>query len=106
MRELTPDELQDMRDNHDPVIIDVLPNKYYRKQHIPGALNIEGGDLDMVEDLLDEDRQIVVYCMDDECGASPQAAKQLEEMGFTAVYDLPSGIEGWKEAGHRAATSV
>jgi rhodanese-related sulfurtransferase len=106
MDEITPEELQDMRDNDDPVIIDVLPHKYFRKQHIPGALNIEGDNLDLAEQLLDKDRPIVVYCMDDQCGASPQAAKNLEAKGFKNVYDLPSGIEGWKEAGYPVQTSV
>ncbi len=106
MEEITPEELQDMRDNDDPVVIDVLPHKYFRKQHIPGALSIDGDDLDLAERLLDKDRPIVVYCMDEDCGASPQAAKNLEEKGFKNVYDLPSGIEGWKETGYRFASSA
>jgi rhodanese-related sulfurtransferase len=106
MEEVTPAELQDMQANDDPVIIDVLPNKYFRKRHIPGAINIEMGDIELVSEFVDEDRAIVVYCMDEQCGLSPQAAEKLESLGYTSVFDLPSGIDGWEDAGMRTATST
>mgnify|MGYP002762802077 CR=1 FL=1 len=106
MNEVSPEDLRAMMDDEDPVVIDVLPHKYFRKQHVPGAINIEVGDLDIAEDLFDKNRVLVVYCMDEQCGASPKAVETLENMGFENVYDMPSGIDGWKQAGFAVKSSI
>jgi len=81
----------------------VLSKEYYDKNHIPGSKNIP---LDQLEEQApkefpDKGREIVVYCASLECQASPKAAKQLEEMGYTNVSDFESGVQGWKDAGFK-----
>ena len=71
----------------------------FRKQHLPGAINVP---LDEVEETVPKitakNQQLIVYCYDEECQASPKAAQTLEEMGYDVI-DLEQGIEGWKDAG-------
>ena len=46
-------------------LLDVLPAVTYRKEHLPGAINIPLKELDRAAAAgLDRDRPIVVYCFD------------------------------------------
>jgi len=90
--------------NEDQLVIDVLPEEMFNAQHIPGAVNVPVSDptfIKQVEDLADtRDDPIVVYCADSECDASPKAAQQLEDNGFTNIVDFEGGIAEWREAGY------
>lgn len=102
IRPITPEEL-DEHLAHAPnaIIINALSHDMFRKQHIPGSINVP---LDQVKDLMPtlttKNQQLILYCHNEECGASPKAAKLLEEMGYEDILDLEVGIEGWKEAGY------
>ena len=102
---ITPQQLREMYENdEDFVLLDVLAEKYFRKQHIPGALNIQVADIkEVVPKIVRKDRTIVVYCYDIDCGASPQAAKILEQLGYENILDLEEGIVAYKEAGYSVA---
>jgi rhodanese-related sulfurtransferase len=43
--------------------------------------------------------EIVVYCKDKSCSASPKAAEELLSMGFQNLKDYEGGLEAWKEEG-------
>lgn len=61
--------------------------------------------LKKVQDLAkDKSAKIVVYCSSLECDASPTAAKNLDEAGFTEVYEFEGGMKEWKEAGYHVET--
>jgi len=46
-------------------LIDVMPEKEYADEHLPGALNIPLKDLDRTSIAqLDRDRPVIVYCYD------------------------------------------
>ena len=68
----------------------------YREGHIPGAVSIPRGVLEMRIDEVttDEKRPIVLYC-----GGSPSAlsAQALGEMGYRDVESLSGGLRGWRE---------
>jgi len=104
MQTLTTEQLDELRDRHaDLVIINVLPAETYEKAHIPGSENIPLKDDDFLERaeraLGDKDKPIVVYCANEQCDASPKAARKLEEAGFSEVYDYEGGTEAWRDAG-------
>lgn len=92
---------QKMENDGDFVLVDVLGEDHFEQEHLPGAVNIP---LDQVgseaRERFDEDQEIVVYCKDEECSASPKAAEKLEALGFENVLDFEAGIEGWKQAGN------
>lgn len=94
----------------DCVVVDVLPRNKHEKKHIPGARNVplEGGRFPQrVEQLVggDKRRKLVVYCSDEACDASPEAARQLEEDGFQNVFDLHEGLAGYEASGRPVATA-
>ena len=100
MNTLTREELKSMLDNGNVTLIEVLNEDEYKKSHIKGAINIPLKEIGTrAKEQFTEDEKIVVYCADFECSASPTAAKKLEDMGFSSVYDFTGGKKDWKEAG-------
>ncbi|WP_163559691.1 rhodanese-like domain-containing protein [Halomonas sp. NO4] len=103
MKAITRDELKVMNETeHDDfVLINVLPRDAFNKQHIRTSINIPVKDANFVEKVEDvvgsKERKVVVYCANFDCDASPKAAKQLEEAGFTQVYDYEGGTQDWFE---------
>jgi len=90
--------------NGDVPLINVLPEEHFRKQHIPGSVNVpleKDSFLQRVESLAgSKAAKIVVYCADSDCNASPKAARKLEEAGFENVADFAGGTEEWRAAGY------
>lgn len=108
METLTTDQLVEaMRHNERFVLINVLSEEEFKKSHIPGSINIPLNQTDFIhaveEAVGDNDAQVVVYCADADCSASPQAARQLEGAGFTNVYDYEGGMDAWREADNQVA---
>lgn len=90
-------------DMDDPLLlIDVLPEDSYLERHLPGAVNVpidEPEFINRVETLAEsKTRDIIVYS-DVHDRASPLAAEQLRQAGFTRVVVLEGGMTQWKEAG-------
>jgi rhodanese-related sulfurtransferase len=85
-------------------VLNVLPEEAFAKEHIPGSSNIplhQGNFTWKVEAAVgSKDRRIVVYCANNECSASKDAAHQLEKAGFTNVFAYEGGMKDWKEAGY------
>lgn len=86
----------------DFVLVDVLGTESFKWKHIPTSKDI---DVDEIEDraakeLPDKNEEIIVYCASKTCQASPNAARKLEEMGYTNVIDFEDGLAGWQEAGY------
>ncbi len=67
---------------------------------IPGALLLTSYDYDLTELPEGKGSSLVFYCASTMCSAAPQAARKAVEAGYTDVYILPEGIQGWVEAGH------
>lgn len=92
----------------DFVLLEVLPKESYEESHLPGAINIplgDGFDDKAVHALPDKEQEIVVYCADENCSASPTASKKLEDLGYRRVYDYEFGKADWKAAGLALSSS-
>lgn len=49
-----------------PTVLEVLPRPYWRKHHLPGALNLPPDQVATVRELVpDPEAELVVYCWDD-----------------------------------------
>jgi len=82
-------------------LVETLLPREYEKWHLPGAINIHFNKIGKeARERFSEDDQIVVYCHDEECRASPIAAEKLEKMGYNNVYEFSGGKAAWKEAGY------
>ncbi len=82
-----------------PLVVDVREREEFVQGHIPGAVFIPRGylELQIEQHLPQRDRPLVVYC----AGGvrSLLAARSLIEMGYTNVLSLTGGYNGWKNAG-------
>lgn len=92
--------LEKMNNGDDFKLIEVLSPDQYQKEHIKGAINIPLSEIGKkAKNELNKDEDIVVYCSDKNCKASPTAAEKLEQIGFKNVYDYEAGKKDWIEAG-------
>lgn len=99
---ISRNELKEKLDRgNDFQLVEVLPQDQYLEEHLPQAINIPGGELrDQAPEIVpDRGREIVVYCANPSCRASPRAARILTELGYTKVKDYAGGKEHWKEGG-------
>ncbi|MFB6145819.1 MAG: rhodanese-like domain-containing protein [Candidatus Nanohaloarchaea archaeon] len=98
---VSTEEFEDLRENPEVKVVDVLSTEHFSEGHIPGAINIplENIASEALKEF-DKSDDIVVYCKDLDCSASPKAAEKLESLGFRNVYDYEVGLKGWKESGH------
>lgn len=102
IKSISAEELQQKLtgDSH-PILINTLPYDAYEAKHIPGSLHIPTDDIDRVKDLIpDKGEEIVVYCANSDCDASPNAAEKLMDMGYENVLDFEAGLAGWRQAGY------
>jgi phage shock protein E len=88
----------------DVTVIDVRTPAEYAAGHLPGAVNIdvESGSFEQQVGQLPKDGTYFVYCHSG--NRSGVATDQMAALGFTHLYDLQGGIEGWQSAGGRVVT--
>ncbi|MBD3214971.1 MAG: rhodanese-like domain-containing protein [Candidatus Lokiarchaeota archaeon] len=93
--------LIEFRENDkDFVLIEVLSEDQYEKEHIPGAINIPEERIETdVPKKFDKNFPIVVYCASYSCHSSTNSARKLIKMGYKNVYDFKAGKRGWQHAG-------
>jgi glyoxylase-like metal-dependent hydrolase (beta-lactamase superfamily II)/rhodanese-related sulfurtransferase len=88
----------------DLIVLDVREREAYENGHVPGAVHLPRGQLELRvnEDLKDPTRRILVCC---EFGRiSTLATATLREMGFAGAVALDGGIKAWREAGYPLST--
>ena len=100
-KKITRDELRAKMDRgEDFVLIEALSWKHYQSSHLPGAINLPYEFVDEAEKVLpDKQAEIVVYCMNPECVASAEEARELEKMGYERVLHYAAGKQDWFKAG-------
>lgn len=106
IKRITGPELKQKLDNkRNLTILEALPAKYYRKAHIPGAINFPLEDMETLAAQLlpDKKAEIVVYCANGPCENSEIAARRLEELGYVNVSDYYEGKEEWMQLGFPVA---
>ena len=95
MPEITPVELAARLRAGDVDLIDVREPNEWEFARIPGARLIPMGEFPEAAAELDRSRDIVVHCR---TGArSGKVVRQLQEAGFTRVWNLAGGILRWSE---------
>ncbi|GIW45792.1 MAG: hypothetical protein KatS3mg077_3074 [Candidatus Binatia bacterium] len=82
------------------VLLDVREKDEYREGHLPGAVSLPRGFLELrVEQVLpDKSKPIIAYCAGGT--RSLLAAKQLLEMGYENVVSMAGGFTAWKNKGY------
>ncbi len=77
-------------------LIDVRTPEEFAAGHIPGAVNIPIDELGGRLSELSQAEPVVVYCRSG--NRSAQAARILDQAGYSGVYDL-GGVIAWQQAG-------
>ena len=64
VEDISREELKEkMSRGEDFVLLEVLPEKSYRRSHLPGAINLPPGQTDQAEEVIpNKEAEVVVYC--------------------------------------------
>ena len=81
-------------------LVDVREESEWAKGHIPGAIHLSRGVLEVkIEQAIpDPDAPVILYCGGG--NRSALAAESLQKMGYTQVASMNDGFRGWVGAGY------
>ena len=99
IREISPTEAAAKLKSGDALIIDVREKDEWDEEHIPGAIHLSRGtiELDIEEKVPDLNALIICHCGGG--GRSALAAESLQKMGYKNVRSMAGGFKAWKAAG-------
>lgn len=87
------------------VLLDVRERHAFAAAHLPGALHVPRGQLELrVNDVFpDPTVRVLTYC--DYGKISTLAAATLRELGFVRAVAMDGGLQAWRAAGHPVDTA-
>jgi rhodanese-related sulfurtransferase len=104
--EVTPEETLARLTEPDLLLLDVREPDEFEAGHLPGAVNLPRGWVEVKVDLehpkrdpslADRERPVICYCGGGH--RSALAARAMQEMGFTNVVSMAEGWTGWTKRG-------
>jgi rhodanese-related sulfurtransferase len=97
--EISPEDAAKKLQNKEAVIVDVRENDEWDEGHIPHAIHLSRGtiELDIEEKVPDPNAVIICHCGGG--GRSALAAESLKKMGYKNVRSMAGGFKAWKAAG-------
>ena len=97
--EISPTEAAAKSTSGKAVIVDVREKDEWDDEHIPDALHMSRGtiELDIEEKVPDASAMIICHCGGGGRGAL--ATESLQKMGYTNVRNMAGGFKAWKAAG-------
>ena len=97
--EISPEEAAQKLQNKEAVIVDVREKDEWDQGHIPHAVHLSRGtiELDIEEKVHDPNAVIICHCGGG--GRSALAAESLQKMGYKNVRSMAGGLKAWKSAG-------
>src|SRR5439155_16935679 len=97
--EITPTDAASRTKSSDAVIVDVREKDEFDVSHIPDAVHMSRGMLELeVEDKF-SDRNTTIICHCGGGGRSALGAESLQKMGCKNVRSMAGGFKAWKAAG-------
>jgi rhodanese-related sulfurtransferase len=97
--EISPADAAEKSKSGEAVIVDVREKDEWDEGHIPDAIHMSRGtiELDIEEKVPDLNAMIVCHCGGG--GRSALAAENLQKMGYKNVRSMAGGFKAWKAAG-------
>ena len=97
--EISPNEAASKVKGGEGVIIDVREKDEWDEGHVPDAIHLSRGtiELEIEEKIPDLNTTIICHCGGG--GRSALAAESLQKMGYKNVRSMAGGFKAWKEAG-------
>src|SRR5947209_9522914 len=97
--EISPQDAAAKAKSSDAVIVDVREKDEWDESHIPDAVHMSRGMVELeVEDKF-PDREMTIICHCGGGGRSALAAESLQKMGYKNVRSMAGGFKAWKGAG-------
>jgi rhodanese-related sulfurtransferase len=97
--EISPHDAAAKLKSGEAVIVDVRDKDEWDERHIPGAMHMSRGtiELDIEEKVSDPNAMIICHCGGGGRGAL--ATESLQKMGYKNVRNMAGGFKAWKAAG-------
>ena len=97
--EISPQDAAEKLKSGEAIIADVREKDEWDEEHIPDAVHMSRGMLELgVEDKF-PDRNMTIICHCGGGGRSALAAESLQKMGYKNVRSMAGGFKAWKAAG-------
>src|SRR5947209_14745790 len=97
--EISPTDAVSKTKSSDALIVDVREKDEWDEEHIPGAVNISRGLIELEVEEKFPDRNTTIICHCGGGGRSALAAESLQKMGYKNVRSMAGGFRAWKAAG-------
>ena len=97
--EIRPTDAVEKMKSGATVIVDVREKDEWEEEHIPDAIHLSRGtlELDIEEKVPDPNTTVILHCGGG--GRSALAAESLQKMGYKNVRSMMGGFKAWKAAG-------
>ena len=93
-------DLSELLKKGNVIVVDARSAEAFRREHIPGAVNIPHREMSrQTTKGLSSDQLYVIYCDGIGCNASTKGALNLARLGFR-VKELLGGLDWWKRDGY------
>jgi rhodanese-related sulfurtransferase len=98
--EISPtDAAAKSKSSSDAVIVDVREKDEFDESHIPDAVHMSCGVVELEVEEKFPDRNTTIICHCGGGGRSALAAESLQKMGYKNVRSMAGGFRAWKAAG-------
>src|SRR6266404_5507767 len=99
INEIRPTDAATKMKSGDSVIVDVREKEEWDEEHIPDAIHMSRGmlELDIEEKVPDLNTTVITHCGGG--GRSALAAESLQKMGYRNVRSMAGGFKAWKTVG-------
>src|SRR6202049_5300484 len=99
IKQIDVEQARKMLDQPETVLVDVRESDEWRQGHIPQALGIPRGFLELriEEKVPDHKTPVILQCASGT--RSLLAARTLRELGYENVYNMTGGFNAWKDKG-------
>ena len=96
---VTPNQAVTMINKNNAVVIDVRPEKDFKKGHIIGSINLPASTLPQMKGKLEKykDAPVLVCCQSG--NTSSDLAKKIRELGVDNTQTIKGGIFAWEQEG-------
>jgi rhodanese-related sulfurtransferase len=97
--EISPEDAAAKSKNAEAVIVDVREKDEWDEQHIPDAIHLSRGTIELEIEGKVPDLTTTIICHCGGGGRSALAAESLQKMGYKNVRSMAGGFKAWKAAG-------
>src|SRR3984893_19094572 len=98
--EISPtDAAAKAKSSSDAVIVDVRDKDEFDESHIPDAVHMSRGMVELEVEEKFPDRNMTIICHCGGRGGSALAAKSFQKMRYKSVRSMAGGFRAWKAAG-------